>query len=358
MPFQLTKSCGALLVMLVPMCATALEGSWHIGLGAGVSSLSPDVEGSGFTLEDKQSTAISLNIGIDVLPTVTAEVGFTDLGEASLSGGQTVDYQALSLGAVAYVLGQRETVSRQDGLSAYLRVGVNSIDNDSKLNLVESNNTALWLGAGVQWPLTQSLGLRGEITSYDGDAQTLMASIIWRTDGIGPKPLTPETQPEATVESAENTSQSKQTDANSEASPATAGLETPDFECPAAAATKISDASDCQSLNSVVERLKFFTGSDRITLAGNSALDKVAQVLKRYPDVIVEIRVHTQRFTNPDLASTLARQRAIAVARYLVSMGIPIEQLRARSFGDSLPLDSNKTPKGRRNNNRVELRVL
>ena len=161
--------------------AIAVEGSWQVGVNAGLSRLSPDTGGSGFTLDDDQSAAAGFYFGFDLMPIISAELAFTSLGEASLSDNESIEYQAISLGATAYLWGEKEADRRSNGASVYARLGVSAIDNESDIALDESDNIALWLGLGVQYPFSESWGLRAEITSFDGDAQTVMAGVFWRT---------------------------------------------------------------------------------------------------------------------------------------------------------------------------------
>jgi len=344
--------------------ANALEGSWHIGFGAGLSTLSPNVSGTGFTVDDEQSTAAGVNLGLDITPRITTELGFTSLGKATLSSGDTVGYQAASLGAVIYVLGEAEAANRHEGMSVYLRLGASSIMNESDLKLDEGDNVGLLLGAGVQYPLTRHLGLRGEFTSFDGDAQSLMASVMLRFGGgtsrsdngiqvIAPTDASQqESFPDESVaeesleESLEEESFSEESFPDeSEQDSASAPLPSNDSGialtpgvtkrpvntniatsglCPPNAARQIKDFNDCTILNGTLEGVGFAGESDRLTLLSTSSLDRVAGTLKQYPNVILEIRAHTRSYSKSGRASSLARQRAIAVARYLVKRGIPV----------------------------------
>ncbi|MFK8077907.1 MAG: OmpA family protein [Granulosicoccus sp.] len=161
------------------------SGAWYIGLGGGASKLNPDTTTSAFMLEEEQGSAAGIYLGLDINDWLSAEAAYTDLGEAGLSNDQYIGYTAISVGGVAYVYRNRGMDSRQSGLSGYLRLGLNSVTNESNIQLNEADNTAVWMGAGVQYPLSDRFGLRAEVASFDGDAQVALASVYWRSRDDG-----------------------------------------------------------------------------------------------------------------------------------------------------------------------------
>ncbi|MFK7861085.1 MAG: OmpA family protein [Granulosicoccus sp.] len=362
-----TLAAGLLAYVLVPAQASALEGSWHAGIQGGVSLLSPETDGSAFTLDEDQSTAVGIYLGLDITPVISAEIAFTDLGEAELSQNQTIAYEAVSIGAVAYILGEKHVEDRAEGASLYVRLGFSAIDNEAEIELTESNNTALWLGAGVQFPVSRRWGLRAELTSFDGDAQAVMAGIFWRT-GAGSAQ-----NPPAAPAADSLTTIPAESDAVVTAVPVPQPLvEAPAVresvieppaepvasqqvpECPAA--DSISDPDDCMLLNDIATGLDFVGNSADITPQGRSVLDDVIATMKNYPALILEIRVHTQSLDDEALEQKLSAERAKSVARYMVQNGVPVSQLRAKAFGATQPVAVNGTLNGRRLNNRVEFK--
>ena len=57
------------------------------------------------------------------------------------------------------------------------------------------------------------------------------------------------------------------------------------------------------------------------------------------------------------LNEKLSAKRAAAVKDYLVQNGIDASRLESKGYGESNPIDSNKTRAGRANNRRVEIKV-
>lgn len=86
-------------------------------------------------------------------------------------------------------------------------------------------------------------------------------------------------------------------------------------------------------------------------------LDKVADVLKRYPNSVVHVVGHTDSIGSDAYNQRLSEQRAEAVVSYLASAGVARDRLRAEGRGETEPRDTNATEAGRQLNRRVELYV-
>ena len=87
-------------------------------------------------------------------------------------------------------------------------------------------------------------------------------------------------------------------------------------------------------------------------------LDKVVEFLNSNPSVEVEIAGHTDSKGGDDYNMNLSQGRAEAVVNYLIENGIEGLRLVAKGYGETVPLQSNETDKGRAFNRRVEFTVL
>lgn len=87
-------------------------------------------------------------------------------------------------------------------------------------------------------------------------------------------------------------------------------------------------------------------------------LDKVADILIRYPQTNVEITGHTDNVGPADYNQKLSEQRAISVARYLERKGVAQGRISAIGRGEWEPRESNDTEAGRQLNRRVELLIV
>jgi len=81
-------------------------------------------------------------------------------------------------------------------------------------------------------------------------------------------------------------------------------------------------------------------GFDSYTLSNSekNKLDMVVQVLKENPEIRVELAGHTCQIGPEDYNMRLSRQRAEAVAQYLISKGISPNKLEVKGYGESKPV--------------------
>ena len=108
------------------------------------------------------------------------------------------------------------------------------------------------------------------------------------------------------------------------------------------------------------DRIRFKTASYELTKDGKAALDEFAEKVKKLEKgVYMEIQGHTDDTGGTDFNDQLGQQRAEAVRRYLARQHkLPLGRLSTISYGDTLPVESNKTSKGRAVNRRVVIVVL
>ncbi|HUI69251.1 MAG TPA: OmpA family protein, partial [Spirochaetia bacterium] len=105
----------------------------------------------------------------------------------------------------------------------------------------------------------------------------------------------------------------------------------------------------------------FPPNSDSLLPPEQEKVQRIAEILKKYPDRDIAVTGHTARasgYTEEDY-QTLSDQRARAVADYLLSLGArAAEQITVRGMGDRVPIADNSTDDGRRKNRRVEITIL
>ncbi len=113
-----------------------------------------------------------------------------------------------------------------------------------------------------------------------------------------------------------------------------------------------------EKLNSYAKTILFTSGKASFQKATFPVLQSITAILKEYPDANFTIGGHTDSVGSETLNQRLSDTRANAVMGYLVENGISAARLKAIGFGESNPIDSNKTSKGRRNNRRVEVKLV
>jgi outer membrane protein OmpA-like peptidoglycan-associated protein len=108
-----------------------------------------------------------------------------------------------------------------------------------------------------------------------------------------------------------------------------------------------------------IEKPIAFSGKDLIASSSFPVLRAVAGALKATPAIKkLSIEGHTDGQGDPEQNLELSRQRAESVRRWLSENGIEGVRLEAKGFGDSRPIASNKTSKGRAENRRIELVIV
>lgn len=106
------------------------------------------------------------------------------------------------------------------------------------------------------------------------------------------------------------------------------------------------------------DRLKFNTNSAVLSPDSSSQLISVAQILNAYPSVRILVGGFTDDTGNKSINTPLSVERARAVKNYLVSQGVNQDRIVVHGFGQSHPVKSNLTEKGRAANRRAGIRVL
>ncbi|MCF8083974.1 MAG: OmpA family protein [Deltaproteobacteria bacterium] len=105
----------------------------------------------------------------------------------------------------------------------------------------------------------------------------------------------------------------------------------------------------------VLEEVLFDFDKHNIKPQYYSFLDQAAAVLKKNPDLKVQIEGHTDNMGSAAYNQKLSLKRAAAVMTYFVSKGIDKERLMAKGYGFSRPVATNETEEGRALNRRVQL---
>lgn len=138
------------------------------------------------------------------------------------------------------------------------------------------------------------------------------------------------------------------------------GVSDPKDRCPDRSGPASNDgcpiitAEDRSALELAMRNVQFETGSATILPDSYRTLDRVAEVLLRYPDYHLIINGHTDNVGRPSSNLALSEQRAKACYNYLISRGITAGRMLPSGFGETRPVTSNKTEEGRRMNRRVE----
>ena len=105
------------------------------------------------------------------------------------------------------------------------------------------------------------------------------------------------------------------------------------------------------------EKILFAFSQATLGASAASNLDKLATILKEYPDTDIEVQGHTDSRGTDEYNMGLSERRAATVANYLKGKGIPSSRIRTKGFGESAPVATNDTDEGRAQNRRVNFLI-
>ena len=101
----------------------------------------------------------------------------------------------------------------------------------------------------------------------------------------------------------------------------------------------------------------FASNKDALLPAAQDRLTQVAEALKTQDDHKIVVEGHTDSQGNETSNQSLSERRAQSVVSFLVSKGVPADQIRGQGFGPNRPVADNGSAEGRANNRRVEIVV-
>jgi len=111
-------------------------------------------------------------------------------------------------------------------------------------------------------------------------------------------------------------------------------------------------------LNAYAKTILFNSGKATFQQQTFPVLQSIVAILKEYPSSKFSIEGHTDSDGKDAMNQKLSEDRAAAVKNYLQENGIASDRLSSVGYGESKPIDSNKTKKGKANNRRVEVKLV
>jgi outer membrane protein OmpA-like peptidoglycan-associated protein len=120
---------------------------------------------------------------------------------------------------------------------------------------------------------------------------------------------------------------------------------------------EVSDEA-IKRLNDYAKTILFDTNKATFQQRTYPVLEAITAILKEYPSANFSIEGHTDSDGKDAANLTLSENRAAAVKSYLIEKGIASSRLSSKGFGESMPIDSNKTKAGKANNRRVEVKLV
>ena len=112
-----------------------------------------------------------------------------------------------------------------------------------------------------------------------------------------------------------------------------------------------------------LEKIYFALDCAQLNADAQEQLDKLANSLKNFPEIRIELRSHTDARGSSNYNKILSERRAEATKKYLISKGISPDRLEATGFGDSEIINHchegvECTEEEHRENRRTEFRII
>lgn len=107
-----------------------------------------------------------------------------------------------------------------------------------------------------------------------------------------------------------------------------------------------------------LHNLNFEQGKSKITSDSFEELNRLVELLKSSPTMVIQLEGHTDFRGSPVKNVELSENRVNALKDYLVSNGIAENRIMTKAFGGAQPLTQENTAEARAKNRRVEVRII
>ncbi len=120
----------------------------------------------------------------------------------------------------------------------------------------------------------------------------------------------------------------------------------------------VTDANNLQAIKVTFDNgILFATNKSELSAASREALTKFANSLKNSPDTDITIYGHTDNTGSRAVNEKISKERAEAVANFLVGNGISRSRITTEGLAYDQPVADNSTAEGRAKNRRVEVYI-
>jgi len=364
------------------------DSPWSLTGLAGVSILSPQENGSGLSVSNKQSNGFSLSLDYLWRDKFLFSGFYLDAGAAEISGGAGVlgnlnyQYYGSSLSWMPF--------SARNVISPYLKAGIHTTKHDvtdPRIKYDKNLNANAHVGLGAAWKFSNNWRLLVDMTSYGKDA--FVASAGLRYQLFNPSPIKPPPQRVQSASAPLDSDGDGIYDSTDLCPSTPIGMAIDDDGCQINQVTEIQsrqvshdadgdgvlDNNDCcprTALGSTVDErgcalieidlsrsvVPFEFSSAKLSEVGKKIWINIAEQIKQFPGVVVELSGHTDSKGSDEFNRRLSLKRSQAVQQFLLEAGVKAEQLRVKAYGESSPVASNELDEGRSQNRRVEAHLL
>ena len=107
-----------------------------------------------------------------------------------------------------------------------------------------------------------------------------------------------------------------------------------------------------------LKNIFFETGKYELLPRSYIELNKLLKLMRKNPNMAIELRGHTDIRGKDDYNKYLSRKRAKSVVLFLIDQGVNPARMNYKGFGSTRPIATNNTPEGRHLNRRVAFKIL
>ncbi|MDO6459978.1 outer membrane beta-barrel protein [Granulosicoccaceae sp. 1_MG-2023] len=352
-----------------PLSLQAMTPGWYVGAGYGASRLDPTVPFDIYQREDGDGEMYRGFFGYDFNELSSLELNVSELGEASLSNGDTVTYRAADVAGLYRFYDYQDAHGPDSAdLNLFARLGLGYLDLESDTTLDPESRIHMLAGVGAELRVLGPLGLRADLEFFDADAVAASLSLFMR---FGRSLQTPHTMPVSSVPASAAPVRTAEpapsvpepaVQAKPVSTPAPAPVlpAKPPQAAPAptpAPVARVSDADadgvpddrdrctasrpgypvradGCPLFKGVLSGLKFSGTRTALNADEEAVLRGLASLLKKYPAATVELRAFSSASPREQVARAITRARLKNIGVFLRKAGVPARQTRFLAFAN------------------------
>ncbi len=105
----------------------------------------------------------------------------------------------------------------------------------------------------------------------------------------------------------------------------------------------------------VLDTIYFASGSAAISSETKGYLRGLVHLVQEWPTITLNVNGHTDSVAGEPANKGLSQRRAEVVHAYLIKRGAPADRVKLSFYGESMPVNENKTAAEKAKNRRVEL---
>lgn len=107
-----------------------------------------------------------------------------------------------------------------------------------------------------------------------------------------------------------------------------------------------------------LDKIYYDFGSAELREESKQELNNLYELLQNNPDIIIEVRAHSDSIGSQANNLELSQKRAESVVDFLKQKGIDDKRLKPKGYGEIKPVATNKTEEGRQKNRRTEFKII